>query len=307
MRIQSIVNELGGEKIDVVAWNADDKAFIANSLSPAKVNYVVLDPNSSPRTATVVVPDDQLSLAIGKEGQNARLAAKLTGWRIDIKNQTIAIQEDIKPGDRVATIATDGRDILAMAEAILLGKTPPEKAEIEPAQIEIEPEAEPIEAQAEETPAQAEGVSAQAEIETVQIEAEPVTAQIGAEPTDQETVPATAAAPEVVESVQEGPTPEPEGTSVEEPTVVETMAVPAPEKQKEPEGVEPQAPPRRPRRRYEYVADETLETEGTSKKKARRKRRRLVRDEESGELVVERRHKREQDDELNWEDFLERG
>ena len=81
IRIQNIVNELTGEKIDVVAWNKEMPNFIANSLSPAQVLSVELNND----IATVVVPDKHLSLAIGKDGQNARLAAKLTGWRIDIK------------------------------------------------------------------------------------------------------------------------------------------------------------------------------------------------------------------------------
>ncbi len=94
VRIQSIVNELGGEKIDVIEWDPDPGAFIAKALSPARVLTVHLeeDPREG-RTATVVVPDDQLSLAIGREGQNARLAAKLTGWRIDIKSVTEAARE----------------------------------------------------------------------------------------------------------------------------------------------------------------------------------------------------------------------
>ena len=91
VRIQNIVNELNGEKIDVVAWSPDVRTFIANSLSPAKVFSV--DLNDVDKTARVVVPDRSLSLAIGKEGQNARLAAKLTGWRIDIKNETEAETE----------------------------------------------------------------------------------------------------------------------------------------------------------------------------------------------------------------------
>ncbi|NJN83683.1 MAG: transcription termination/antitermination protein NusA, partial [Caldilineaceae bacterium] len=86
MRIQNIVNELAGEKIDVVEWSTDLPTYISNALSPAKVNSVLLDDSGSIKTAIVVVPDRQLSLAIGKEGQNARLAAKLTGWRIDIKS-----------------------------------------------------------------------------------------------------------------------------------------------------------------------------------------------------------------------------
>ena len=83
-RIQNIVNELQGEKIDVVRWDRDLKRFISNALSPAEVVQVVADEDD--RAAVVVVPERQLSLAIGKEGQNARLAAKLTGWRLDIKS-----------------------------------------------------------------------------------------------------------------------------------------------------------------------------------------------------------------------------
>src|SRR3990172_3254147 len=90
IRIQNIVNELSGERIDVVQWDADPARFVANSLSPAQViNVRVTEENN---TASVVVPDRQLSLAIGREGQNARLAAKLTGWRIDIKPES-AMQE----------------------------------------------------------------------------------------------------------------------------------------------------------------------------------------------------------------------
>lgn len=86
VRIQNIVNELYGEKIDVLPWDADMAKYIANALSPAQVVKVELDENE--KSALVLVPQNQLSLAIGKEGQNARLAAKLTGWRIDIKPVT---------------------------------------------------------------------------------------------------------------------------------------------------------------------------------------------------------------------------
>jgi N utilization substance protein A len=91
VRIQSIVNELGGEKIDVIEWSPEPSTFIAKALSPAKVLSVQLeeDPGEG-KTASVSVPDDQLSLAIGRAGQNARLAAKLTGWRIDIQGVTEA-------------------------------------------------------------------------------------------------------------------------------------------------------------------------------------------------------------------------
>jgi transcription termination/antitermination protein NusA len=85
-RVQAISNELKGEKIDIVKWSEESEEYIANALSPAKVSSVNLD--SENKTAAVVVPDSQLSLAIGKEGQNARLAAKITGWKIDISSET---------------------------------------------------------------------------------------------------------------------------------------------------------------------------------------------------------------------------
>jgi len=87
-RVRMVVSELRGEKIDVVEWSEDPAKFVANALSPAKVKAVKI--SEAQHTAAVVVPDNQLSLAIGKEGQNARLAAKLTGWRIDIKSESQA-------------------------------------------------------------------------------------------------------------------------------------------------------------------------------------------------------------------------
>lgn len=94
VRIQTIVRELHDEKIDVIEWNADPAVFIAKAISPARVTGVYLNETSaSGKTATVVVPEDQLSLAIGRDGQNARLAAKLTGWRIDIKSLPEAATE----------------------------------------------------------------------------------------------------------------------------------------------------------------------------------------------------------------------
>jgi N utilization substance protein A len=86
IRIQNIVNELNGERIDVIQWDPDASKFVANALSPAQVLTVQISEDDN--TASVIVPDRQLSLAIGKEGQNARLAAKLTGWRIDIKPES---------------------------------------------------------------------------------------------------------------------------------------------------------------------------------------------------------------------------
>jgi transcription termination/antitermination protein NusA len=94
-RVQAVVNELKGEKIDIVKWSADPVEFVANALSPSKVLDVIV--NEEHKATTVVVPDYQLSLAIGKRGQNARLAAKLTGWKIDIKSETDAREAGIFP------------------------------------------------------------------------------------------------------------------------------------------------------------------------------------------------------------------
>jgi N utilization substance protein A len=93
VRIQNIVNELYGEKIDVIEWSPDTSTFIANALSPAKPTNVTL--SEAENIATVIVPSDQMSLAIGKEGQNARLAYKLTNWRIDIKDPESLKDEDL--------------------------------------------------------------------------------------------------------------------------------------------------------------------------------------------------------------------
>jgi len=101
-RIQNVVNELNGERIDVVLWDPESGRFVAHALSPAQVVSVRIDHETN--TASVVVPDRQLSLAIGKEGQNARLAAKLTGWRIDIKSQSVYEEwlESLSPEERAA-------------------------------------------------------------------------------------------------------------------------------------------------------------------------------------------------------------
>ena len=87
-RVNAVVNELNGEKIDIITWDENPALLIENALSPAKVISVMADPDE--KTAKVIVPDYQLSLAIGKEGQNARLAARLTGFKIDIKSETQA-------------------------------------------------------------------------------------------------------------------------------------------------------------------------------------------------------------------------
>jgi N utilization substance protein A len=109
-----VVSELRGEKIDIIPYNDEPARFVAKALSPARVREVLVDDDA--RQATVVVPDDQLSLAIGREGQNARLAARLTGWRIDIKSETeFATEEpegaypEEETGGRCAAILGNGR------------------------------------------------------------------------------------------------------------------------------------------------------------------------------------------------------
>lgn len=114
IRLQSIITELNGEKIDVIQWDADPRIFIANALSPAQVAGVEL--NEAENTATVIVPDRQLSLAIGKEGQNAKLAAKLTCWRIDIKSTSTIEAEK-------AELAEAGEELEAAEEPLAVEET----------------------------------------------------------------------------------------------------------------------------------------------------------------------------------------
>lgn len=125
IRIQNIVNELNGEKIDVVQWSSDPKEFIANALSPAQVVEVQL--RDDDHAATVIVPDKQLSLAIGKEGQNVRLAAKLSGWRIDIKSATALLDEE-----RAAAEARDAAEAEALATEAALSLARVENRKVRP-------------------------------------------------------------------------------------------------------------------------------------------------------------------------------
>jgi N utilization substance protein A len=167
IRIQNVVNELNGERIDVVQWDPEPSRFVAHALSPAQT--VSVDTREEENTAEVVVPDRQLSLAIGKEGQNARLAAKLTGWRIDIKSQSAYEQELAEKGltleqvqaqqreealerARAATAAAEEQRAAAAA-ATARPLTPEEEIALQYAE---EPEAVPAAAEvAEPAPAQA--------------------------------------------------------------------------------------------------------------------------------------------------------
>ncbi len=169
IRLQSIVNHLNGEKVDVVEWHPDSRVFIANALSPAQVAHISLD--ESARTAIVVVPDKQLSLAIGRGGQNARLAAKLTGWRIDIKSTSAAEAEmGIVPGAETvpATEEPIAEQKSEIAAAEVVTETPAETAAPQP-----EAPATPAPAAATMTPT-SESVPELEEVETAPTEEEEV-------------------------------------------------------------------------------------------------------------------------------------
>jgi transcription termination/antitermination protein NusA len=152
-RVRNVVTQLRGEKIDVVPWSDDPSSYVANALQPAKVKEVRTDPET--QTALVIVPDYQLSLAIGKEGQNARLAARLTGWRIDIKSETQFSEEQRKP--RPEAEAAPPAEAGPPAEAV----RPAEAAEAPAAPAAEEPAA-PIDVTA--VP-EAEGVPAEAAVQ----------------------------------------------------------------------------------------------------------------------------------------------
>ena len=139
IRIQNIVNELNGEKIDVVAWNKEIPNFIANALSPAQVLNVELNDD----VATVVVPDKHLSLAIGKDGQNARLAAKLTGWRIDIKSASAV---EAERAAKAPPVEVKAREPAVEAEVAVLAEAVSKPAELIPEEAVAQPVAKSAEA-----------------------------------------------------------------------------------------------------------------------------------------------------------------
>ena len=112
-RVRMVVSELRGEKIDIIPWNTEPARFVAKALSPARVREVYIDDDT--KEATVIVPDDQLALAIGKEGLNARLAARLSGWKVDIKSDTEFAQEEAE----AAYAGEDDGDSIGRCTAIL--------------------------------------------------------------------------------------------------------------------------------------------------------------------------------------------
>jgi N utilization substance protein A len=239
VRIQNIVNELNGEKIDIIAWSPEEPKLIANALSPAKVERVWLSPET--KTATVVVPDSQLSLAIGKEGQNARLAAKLTGWRIDIKSITEAAGETERRAKEAAEAAARDAELAAKraAAAALL-------AEAERTLQEEEKAAVSPEAMTEAAAAQATG--------PVPTPTPPVEVVAGAEPAivpEEQAPPTEAAVPETV------PAPETPSVSPQEMAAVVAEQAAAP-----PVGLEPGA------LQFKHEVDEEPEEEDAEQKKS---------------------------------------
>jgi N utilization substance protein A len=337
VRIQSIVNELNGEKIDVVQWSPDVATFIANGLSPAKVLNVILQDDNNGRTAAVVVPDKQLSLAIGKEGQNARLAAKLTGWRIDIKSATEAAEEALRKAfeqEPVRQATTQARDILSIAEEILKEK---EGVALSDGELQALSQAIQVVDQAE-AALEMERASAQAQAKTEAAEPEPTS-------TEAETVDLLAKAEALLaakDKMHEEAQVEPEEAVAEEEMAVETptsevalaevieaepveigesvapevveVAADAREDFVEAEAVpevkiEPELPKKEPEPDLylEWVEgdeeeDEDVTKRRQAKKKSRRKKRQLVFDEDLGEVVSRQQRKpgRQRED---WEEY----
>jgi N utilization substance protein A len=309
-RIQSIVNELNGEKIDVVQWNPDLSFFIANALSPARVMNVMLNDEKG-KTAVVVVPDKQLSLAIGKEGQNARLAAKLTGWRIDIKSASEAIAETLEKvreekalRERLASKS----EIFNLASLILNEKEPVEYSDAELNVLSQAIEAVSLaemairrELKAKQA-AEAEAARQAAKTRDILAEAEAIlTGQIPAQAAADE-APEDTEIEAVAEAEVEAATVEAESAEMVEAAEVEAEAAATQEAEAavtEAEAIltelEPESAALEPvATTDEWSEDEFEEGDAEKergKKKARQKKRRLVFDENLGEVVAERRRK----------------
>ena len=257
VRIQNIVKELHGEKIDVVEWDPNPEKFVANALSPAKVTDVILFPEVD-NTALVIVPQRQLSLAIGKEGQNARLVAKLTGWRIDIKSEEEALSEGLTPEERERLRQEQKErvrreaDLLATAKRLLEEETVPAEELLETGE-ELDVPIFDIE-----EPAVAVEETAQAEVEEA-----PVAAEAEA-PSSEEEEDIKALAAKISASMTGG-----DEEAIDEDVYARYF---------EGEGEEP---------------EDLEEADKKKKKKGKRKDRKLVFDEELGRLVqVKKRRKR---------------
>ena len=243
VRIQNIVNELHGEKIDVVEWNKEMPMFIANALSPAQVMKVEL--NHDDLTAMAVVPERQLSLAIGREGQNARLAARLTGWKVDIKSD-VEYQVELQERAKIAAEERAAAAALAAAEAELAAAQQAEEALVEepvadavaveeiPVEADVAPddsvvEAEPVPIAAEideiEEVAVTEPVVVEAVAEEVEV-AEPVEVVADVEPAAAELEPVDAVVEPAADEVAEDAV-QPEVEQAAEPPVQVIEPLPA--------------------------------------------------------------------------------
>ena len=192
IRIQNIVNELHGEKVDVVQWNKDPAAFITSALSPSLVLRVDVDPETN--TAVAVVPERQLSLAIGKEGQNARLAARLTGWKVDIKSN---VEVEAAEKEKAEVAAPAAEVSTAVAEEI--------EAAVEAFEAPVEESVAAVPVTAEETP------PVQEEPVPEELIGEPIVAEVETEVAAEVEEPEPAVAVEAAQDLEvpsEIPTPE---------------------------------------------------------------------------------------------------
>jgi N utilization substance protein A len=214
-RIQSVVNELQGEKIDVIEWDSNPQVLISRALSPADVGAVELEPDE--RTAYVVVPESQMSLAIGRDGQNAKLAARLTGWRLDIKNVE---QWEALRAVRAAEAARIAAERAAAAAALAEAEAAAAAAEAEAAaQVESETAAVEPEPEVEALPVAEAAEAAIAETGLVVQSPEEVEIEVSEEPEEVEALPA-AEAPAVIEEAE---------VAVPEPVAAEIQPEPEPD------------------------------------------------------------------------------
>jgi len=294
IRIQAIVNELNGERIDVVEWSSDVAKFIANSLSPAKVMSVTLgEDENGDKVAKVIVENKQLSLAIGKEGQNARLAAKLTGWRIDIKSEAQLAEQAAPAVTETPTLTPEQQAAAEAARAAL--------AEWE-ALIKEEPLTE--------TAPAAEVVAPPETAPAAEVVAPPETAPAAEIVAPPETAPAPV--PTIEASVAEAAPEAPAETRAPEPIAAEPASVPPQPIEETPAPAEEltSAPAPEPEISFEQaLAEFEAEEEGLSaeeklKRKAERRKRMILEfDEKLGKVVAKRKRKGGRRQE--WEDEFE--
>jgi len=312
IRIQAIVNELNGEKIDVVEWSPEVAQFIANALSPAKALSVQLGEDANgDRVASVMVDDKQLSLAIGREGQNARLAAKLTGWRIDIKSETQIAQQAAAraraEAERLAKpkpIVTEEAAKAAITELEAIAAEEPAAA---PTEAEVAPEAQvaaPTEAEV--APEAQVAAPIEAEIAPEAQVAAPIETEIAPEaqdaaPIETENAPeAQVAAPEVVAPVAPEATPAEPAPVAAEVAPEQPVEIPAPVEVPAPE---PEQTFEQALAEFEAEEEEVSPEERLKRKADRRKRTMLEFDERLGKVVAKRKRKGGRQQE--WENEVE--